>query len=140
MMRNLTTYEDPATGAAVEVMTNEVAQGSVSYHDEPETVRRRIGRAYTGGRRTLEEQRRLGGNPDPRVCGVASLHAFHATPDPAGYAELQRSCRAGELLCGQCKGAATDRLLKYLSEHRALQQELPPETVQRARTLAGLAG
>ncbi len=140
MVRSLTTYEDPATGAAVEVMTNEVAQGSISYHDEPDTVRRRIGRAYTGGRQTLEEQRRLGGNPDPRVCGVASLHAFHATTDPSGYAELQRSCRAGELLCGQCKGAATDRLLKYLSEHRALRQDLPPETVQRARTLAGLAG
>ena len=107
MVRSLTIYHDPRTGSAVEVMTNRVPPGSITYRDDADEVRRRIGRAYTGGRQTLEEQRRLGGNPDPRVCGVASLHAFHATTGASDFAELQRQCRAGELLCGQCKASAT---------------------------------
>ena len=99
-VRNLTTYEDPQTGGAVEVMTNRVPPGRITFDDDPADIRRRVSRAYTGGRGTLEEQREKGGNPDPRVCSVSSLHAFFATPDPQAYAELQSRCRAGELLCG----------------------------------------
>ena len=123
-LRNLTTYEDPRTGGAVEVMTNRVPPGRITYDDDPADIRRRIGRAYTGGRGTLEEQRQKGGNPDPRVCSVSSLHAFYATPDPQAYAELQSRCRAGELLCGECKVAAADGLLEYLWEHRLRREGL----------------
>ncbi len=124
-LRNLTTYEDPQTGGAVEVMTNRVPPGRITYDDDPDDIRRRISRAYTGGRGTLEEQREKGGNPDPRVCSVSSLHAFYATPEPQAYAELQRRCRAGELLCGECKATATDGLLEYLKEHRTNRMGCP---------------
>ena len=123
-LRNLTTYEDPRTGGAVEVMTNRVPPGRITYDDDPADIRRRIGRAYTGGRGTLEEQREKGGNPDPRVCSVSSLHAFYATPDPQEYAELQSRCRTGKLLCGECKVAAADGLLEYLREHRLRREGL----------------
>ena len=123
-LRNLTTYEDPQTGGAVEVMTNRVPPGRITYEDDPAEIRRRVSRAYTGGRGTLEEQRQKGGNPDPRVCSVSSLHAFYATPEPQTYAELQSRCRAGELLCGECKTVAADRLLEYLHRHRAAREEL----------------
>ncbi len=137
-MRNLTTYDDPATGSAVEVMTNAVPQGRIAYDDTPEEIRRRIGRAYTGGRRTLDEQRELGGNPDPRVCSVSSLHAFHATPGADAYAALQQRCRAGDLLCGECKATAADNLLEYLDRRRRSLDELPESTIGRARSLSGL--
>ena len=124
-LRNLTTYEDPQTGDAVEVMTNRVPPGRISYEDDPSDIRRRINRAYTGGRGTLEEQREMGGNPDPRVCSVSSLHAFYATPNPLEYGELQRRCRAGELLCGECKASAADRLLEYFDRHRREPSDSP---------------
>ncbi len=139
MMRSLTTYDDPSTGSAVEVMTNEVPQGRVAYGDATEDIRRRIARAYTGGRKTLEEQRNLGGNPDPRVCSVSSLHAFHCAPDAETYAELQRRCRAGQLLCGECKSDAADKLLEYLRQHRELRERLPATVVERAGALAGIS-
>ena len=123
-LRNLTTYEDPQTGGAVEVMTNRVPPGRITYEDDPADIRRRIGRAYTGGRGTLEEQREKGGNPDPRVCSVSSLHAFYSTPEPGAYAELQSRCRAGDLLCGECKASAADRLLEYLRERRYRRDDL----------------
>lgn len=138
MMRNLTTYEDPGTGSAIAVMTNAVPQGRIAGDDSPEDMRRRISRAYTGGRQTLEEQRQRGGNPDPRVCSVSSLHAFHATPDADAYGELQARCRAGDLLCGECKATATVKLLEYFREHRRMREGLPEWARERARTLAGL--
>ncbi len=137
-VRNLTTYEDPRTGGVVEVMTNRVPPGRISYDDDPADIRRRIGRAYTGGRGTLEEQREKGGNPDPRVCSVSSLHAFYATPDPQSYAELQSRCRAGELLCGECKVAAADRLLEYFDRHRSQREGLSDEREARAGFVAGV--
>ncbi len=136
-LRNLTTYEDPRTGDAVEVMTNRVPPGRITYNDDPAEIRRRIGRAYTGGRGTLEEQREKGGNPDPRVCSVSSLHAFYTTPDPKEYGELQTRCRAGELLCGDCKAYAADRLLEYFDRHRREREGISDERDARPGFLAG---
>ena len=139
MMRSLTTYDDPSTGSAVEVMTNKVPQGRIAYDDTPDDIRRRIGRAYTGGRRTLEEQRKLGGNPDPRVCSVSSLHAFHCTPDADEYMTLQERCRSGELLCGECKATAADKLLEFFEKHRRSRDLLSDSTNARALALTGIA-
>ena len=136
-MRSLATYEDPGTGSAVEVMTNAVPQGRIAYNDAFEDVRRRTARAYTGGRQTLAEQRALGGNPDPRVCSVSSLHAFHATPEPEAYTALQERCRSGELLCGECKSAAAGNILEHLERQRQVRDTLPETVIRRAEVLAG---
>ena len=120
-------------------MTNGVPQGRIAYDDTPDDIRRRIGRAYTGGRRTLEEQRKLGGNPDPRVCSVSSLHAFHCTPDADEYMTLQERCRSGELLCGECKATAADKLLEFFEKHRRSRDLLSDSTNARALALTGIA-
>jgi len=139
MVRSLATYQDPRTGSAVEVMTNAVPQGRIACADAEDRTRARIARAYTGGRGTLAEQRERGGNPDPRICAVSGLHAFFATPEPTAYAELQRRCRAGALLCGECKGAAADGITAYLQQRRRQRDSLPAATKRRAHTMAGLA-
>ena len=138
MVRSLTTYQDPDTGSAVEVMTNRVPPGRIGYDDDADTVRRRIGRAYTGGRRTQAEQRRQGGNPDPRICAVSSLHAFYVTPNPDDYAALQQRCRAGALLCGECKATAAAGMVEYLAEQRRRRDALPSNARHHANRLAGL--
>ena len=151
MLRSLTTYRDPATGLPVEIMSNAVPQGRIviggdggyirdGYDDGDGDagIRRRIARAYTGGRATRAEQQRRGGNPDPRICAVSGLHAFFATPEPAEYARLQARCRAGDLLCGECKAAASDGVLEYLRRQRQARDSLPAATLGRANALAGL--
>ena len=138
MLRSLTTYRDPDTGSAVETMTNRVPPGRIAYDDDADAVRRRIGRAYTGGRRTQAEQRQQGGNPDPRICAVSALHAFYVTPDPDDYAALQQRCRAGNLLCGECKATAAAGMVEYLAEQRQRRDDLPASARHHANRLAGL--
>ena len=132
MAKSLATYEEPATAAAVDVMTAAVPQGAIFYEDDADTIRRKIRHAYTGGRKTQEEQRRLGGNPDSRVCSVSSLLAFHGVTDPEEYRQIQTSCRAGTLLCGECKANATERIVEYITEQTERRQSQHSQVVGRA--------
>ncbi|MDD1639773.1 MAG: tryptophan--tRNA ligase, partial [Methanomicrobiales archaeon] len=69
-----------------------------------------------GGRSTVEEQRRLGGEPDR--CSVYLLNLFHMVEDDAELREIHRACRAGELLCGPCKKATLERVRAFLKDFR----------------------
>jgi tryptophanyl-tRNA synthetase len=96
--------------------------------DTPKEVRRKVGRAFTGGRVTVEEQRELGG--DPEVCAVFMYNFFLFEPDDAKLDELAGRCRRGEVLCGECKAALTERINVFLEGHQA-RREQAREVVDR---------
>ena len=70
----------------------------------------------TGGRMTLEEQKRLGGEPEK--CSLFLLNLFHMVTDDSELAEIRQKCRAGEVTCGQCKKETAERVLLFLKEFR----------------------
>ena len=128
--KSLTTYVDPRTAAAVDVMHGGRPQGALFYRDDPAVIRRKVMTAVTGGRATVVEHRRLGGNPDPRVCSVSSLMALQAVPAPDEYAAIQQACRSGQLLCRDCKARTADRLVEQFAAHRDRRAALAPETTR----------
>lgn len=85
--------------------------------DDPAEVKRKVGRAFTGGRTTVEEQRRLGA--DPTVCSVYALWKSRFAPEPKEFDEITRTCKSGELLCGDCKARLIPRITTFLEEHKA---------------------
>ncbi len=89
--------------------------GVIFLNDPPEEVDRKLSRAFTGGRASVEEQRRLGANPE--VCSVWALWRSRFAPDPKEFAEITRTCRSGELLCGECKRRLIPRVQQFLGEH-----------------------
>lgn len=135
MVKGLSKYEDPSARTTIEVMRSSVPQGAVFYGDDAKAVRDKIRKAYTGGRRTQEEQRRLGGNPDPRVCSVSSLLAFHGLPDPAEYEQVRTACLAGSLSCSECKAGTIERMTELLAKQQEQQHTLPPELLARVEEL-----
>jgi len=70
----------------------------------------------TGGRMTMEEQKRLGGEPDK--CSLYLLNLFHMVTDDAELAEIKRKCMAGEVNCGQCKKETAERVVAFLKDFR----------------------
>jgi tryptophanyl-tRNA synthetase len=82
--------------------------------DGPETVERKIAHAFTGGRATVEEQRRLGANPE--ICAVWSMWRTKFAPDDATFEAITRDCRSGALLCGECKQRLTGEVNAFLAE------------------------
>jgi tryptophanyl-tRNA synthetase len=97
-------------------MSSSIPESFISFH-EPETmVRKKVMSAITGGRMTLEEQKRLGGEPDK--CSLYLLNLFHMVTDDAELAEIRRKCTDGEITCGQCKKETAERVVVFLNDFR----------------------
>jgi tryptophanyl-tRNA synthetase len=90
-------------------------------HDKPQMIKQRISNAFTGGRATVEEQRRLGGIPE--VCPVHDLCLYHFVENDDEVIKMYNDCRAGKLLCGEHKARTIEIVLKFVEEHRRKKEK-----------------
>jgi tryptophanyl-tRNA synthetase len=100
--------------------TGNRADDALFLNDEPHTVERKLRSAFTGGRATVEEQRRLGATPE--VCSIWALWRTRFAESDAKFNEVTRTCRSGELLCGDCKGQLIERVQKFYAEHAVARE------------------
>jgi len=96
------------------------ADDALFLSDESWVVDRKLRNAFTGGRATVEEQRRLGAVPE--ICSIWALWRTRFAPTEAEFNEITRTCRSGELLCGDCKARLIERVHSFYEEH-ARQRE-----------------
>jgi len=80
--------------------------------DPPKEAGKKVMRAYTGGRDTVDEQRKLGGRPE--VCNVYAYYYFLFEDDDQKLVEREQSCKSGEILCGHCKTDLAARIEVFL--------------------------
>src|SRR5512136_1599326 len=97
-------------------MSSSIPESIISFYETEAVVRKKVMSGITGGRMTLEEQKRLGGEPDK--CSLYLLNLFHMVTDDAELAEIRRKCTAGEVTCGQCKKETADRVVAFLKDFR----------------------
>ncbi len=114
-------YSKYISGLTREPMSASKPETSVFLIDSEEEVRKKIWTAFTGGRPTVEEQRKFGGNPD--ICVVYEWLRVFIFKDLKTMDEHARKCRSGELLCGECKRMLADGLIKKLAEHKARKKQ-----------------
>ena len=88
--------------------------------DAPDVARKKIMNAFTGGRATIEEQKRLGANPD--ICSVFAYEYF-LFMNAKEVEELRYNCRSGNIMCGECKQVLADRVMKFLVEHQERREK-----------------
>jgi tryptophanyl-tRNA synthetase len=84
--------------------------------DTEKPIRKKVSNAFTGGRATVEEQRKLGANP--YICSVFAYYTYLFAPEDAYLADVERTCSSGERLCGDCKGELADHVVRYLKGHQ----------------------
>jgi tryptophanyl-tRNA synthetase len=122
------TYHTFMPGLQGGKMSSSVPASLFSFDESEEAVKKKVMSAVTGGRTTLEEQKKLGGEPER--CSIFQLNLFHMLPDDAVLAELRRACRAGEEVCGRCKKETADRVATFLREfqekRKAVSHEVEP--------------
>jgi tryptophanyl-tRNA synthetase len=97
-------------------MSSSVPESLFSFGEPDESIGKKVRNALTGGRMTVEEQRRLGGEPDR--CSVFLLNLFHLVKDDQELEEIRKACQQGCLLCGPCKKATLDRVWSFLKDFR----------------------
>ncbi|MCK4808898.1 MAG: tryptophan--tRNA ligase [Candidatus Aenigmarchaeota archaeon] len=97
---------------------------AIFLEDSPEVVKKKINRTFTGGRDSVDEQREKGGNPD--ICKVYEFFRFHH-PDDLFLADLDKECRSGKILCGECKGNCVKFINDFLEGHQKKYKKALPE-------------
>jgi tryptophanyl-tRNA synthetase len=97
-------------------MSSSIPESIISFYEPEAVVRKKVMSGITGGRMTLEEQKRLGGEPDK--CSLYLLNLFHMVTDDAELAEIKRKCMVGEITCGQCKKETAERVVTFLKDFR----------------------
>jgi len=97
-------------------MSSSIPESIISFYEPEAAVQKKVMSGITGGRMTLSEQKKLGGEPDK--CSLYLLNLFHMVTDDAELAEIRRTCLAGEVTCGQCKKETAGRVLAFLKNFR----------------------
>ncbi|MEM3673312.1 MAG: tryptophan--tRNA ligase [Candidatus Bathyarchaeia archaeon] len=110
----------PGLGVGGKMSASE-PETSIFTIDPPEVVKRKIWNAFSGGRATVEEQRKLGGAPS--ICTIFQYYYYLFEEDDKRLAEREQRCRSGELLCGECKTELAERVNKFLVEHRRKREK-----------------
>jgi tryptophanyl-tRNA synthetase len=103
-------------------MSKRVPESSFTLDDAPTEASKRVRTAFTGGRDTVEEQRRLGGRAD--VCPVYDLYRFHFAKDDAHVERVYLECTKGIRLCGECKQEAVGLVKAFLEDHHRRRDSL----------------
>ncbi|MEM2840804.1 MAG: tryptophan--tRNA ligase [Candidatus Bathyarchaeia archaeon] len=97
-------------------MSSSMPETCIFTTDDLEVAAGKIMNAYTGGKATVEEQRRLGANPD--ICPIYYYEMFLFEPDDVKLAEIGKRCRSGDLLCGEHKASLAPKVERFLKEHQ----------------------
>jgi len=89
--------------------------------DPPEMAERKIWNAFTGGKPTESEQRKYGG--EPSVCSIFQYYYHLFEESDERVKKLEKECRSGEIICGECKVLLADRVKSFLREHQRKREE-----------------
>jgi tryptophanyl-tRNA synthetase len=102
-------------------MSASIPESSIFTTDTEVQAHKKVMNAFTGGRATVEEQRRLGANP--YICSIFAQYTYIFEPDDRNLAEVERTCKSGERLCGDCKEELWGKIRPWLKAHHAAREK-----------------
>lgn len=120
------TYHLFLPGLAGGKMSSSIPEGNIALTDSPEVVEKKIKKyAFSGGRDTLEEHRRLGGNPDIDVPYQWLSMLFE--PDDTKLKTIHDDYRSGKLLSGEMKLILIEKINTFLKGHQERRKKAEHE-------------
>ncbi|MEA1984770.1 MAG: tryptophan--tRNA ligase [Euryarchaeota archaeon] len=114
------TYHRFMSGLQGGKMSSSIPDSIIALTEEPKAAAKKIKRAKTGGRITLQEQKKLGGEPEK--CSVYELLMFHLIEDDSELEEIHQECVSGSRMCGTCKNLAAELMSDFLKDHQELRE------------------
>jgi tryptophanyl-tRNA synthetase len=93
-------------------MSKSMPESCIELPEDIDTVKKKLKRALTGGKETIEIQKKEGG--DPEKCMVFEMHKQHLIEDDKELKKIYDNCKAGKLLCGECKNIACDKMEEFM--------------------------
>jgi len=111
------TYNSFMPGLSRGKMSASNPSSFIAMTDSPEEVKRKINKyAFSGGRDTIEEHRKKGGNPEVDVS-FQYLKMFFE-PDNNKLEQIYKDYKSGRLLTGELKKYTINKINEFLEEHQ----------------------
>ncbi len=114
LMTPCSTYHRFAPGMTGGKMSSSNPESTIFMNDTIETMSKKVKRAVSGGKSTVEEHRRLGGDCSKDVA-FQYLEFFFEKDDIALY-ELKREYESGRILAGEMKKLCIEKASLWLEE------------------------
>ncbi len=121
LLQPSSTYHKFAIGMTGDKMSSSRPETTIFLTEDVQTMEKKVKSSFSGGQSTLEEHRRLGGDPDVDVA-FQYLRYFFEDDDNA-LAEVETGYRSGEILTGQMKQICIDKASEYLSHLGEMRQQ-----------------
>jgi len=96
-------------------MSSSMVDTAIFLKDSEKEIKRKIGRAFSGGQETAELHRKKGGNPD---IDKAYEILFYHHPDSEFVKKVYENYKSGKMLTGELKKICIDFLVSFLEEHK----------------------
>jgi tryptophanyl-tRNA synthetase len=111
----------PLTGIQ-DKMSSSKPETAIYLNDDDKTVRNKIYRhAFSGGQASIEQHRKLGGNPDIDVP-FQWLYMFFE-PNDKRIEEIRSEYKGGRMLTGDLKDILVEKVTQFLREHRERREK-----------------
>ena len=108
------TYHRFAVGMTGDKMSSSKPKTTLFLSDDVATAEKKIKKSFSGGQATIEEHRRLGGNPDKDVAYQYMMYFFEE--DDSYLAEINNGYRSGKILAGEMKQLCIERATDWLTD------------------------
>ena len=115
------TYHHFAVGLTGEKMSSSKPKTTIFLDDDIDSMTKKIRKAFSGGQSTIEEHRRLGGNPDIDVAYQYMMYFFEESD--SYLAELNSEYRNGKILAGEMKQICIDKATDWIKNHHELRAQ-----------------
>ncbi len=112
----------PGLSGNPKMSSSDTSNDVIYLTDSPEEVKKKINKyAFSGGKDTLEEHRKQGGNPDIDVSFLYLKYLFE--PDDKKLANIEADYRSGKLLSGELKAILIEKVNAFLKEHQKSREK-----------------
>jgi tryptophanyl-tRNA synthetase len=121
LLQPSSTYHRFAIGMTGGKMSSSMPETTIFLNEDLAKMEKKFKRSFSGGQSTVEEHRRLGGNPDIDVA--FQYLKFFFEEDDAALEEVRRSYVAGDILSGELKAMTIDKAAAWLTELNELRDQ-----------------
>lgn len=105
-------------------MSKRDPESTLMLSDAQETAKKKLMSAFSGGRATAEEQKRLGGEIEKDM--LYEVMKFHFIQDDSLLQEMADDMTKGKMLTGEYKQKWVPHALKWLEAHQKKKKEMLP--------------
>ncbi|KAM7403192.1 hypothetical protein PAMA_003898 [Pampus argenteus] len=122
----------PALQGAQTKMSASDPNSSIFLTDTPKGIKNKINKhAFSGGKDTVEDHRKYGGNPD---IDVSFMYLTFFLEDDEQLEKIRQDYTSGALLTGELKKILTETLQPLIAEHQERRKQVTDEMVKQFMT------